>query len=123
MANDWNEAEPKELDETPIWVWEEKKDLIGLLVGKKKDVGPNESMLYEVESGGVNYAVWGSGVLDDRFEEIEIGEEIRVNFKGMVKSKSGGRSYRDFVVHHRWPDATGNNPIDSDMKEVADSFD
>jgi len=97
MANDWEKVEL-----SPIWDFEETKELLGVYVSKEEKVGPNNSNLYEFEKpGGERIGVWGSTVLDKRFKNLQFGEEVRVVFKGEAKGEKTGRTYKDFDVYRR----------------------
>lgn len=101
MADEWREVGAGS-DET----WDQEQPVQGLLIAKKTDVGPNNSMVYIIEQpGGSRISIWGSTVLDTKFEQVPIGAEVRVEFLGKVKSPTPGRSpYKDYKVlirqHH-----------------------
>jgi hypothetical protein len=45
-------------------------------------------------------SVWGSTVLDTKFQEIEQGQEVKIEFLGHVKG-TGPKPYKDFDVQYR----------------------
>ena len=54
----------------------------GVLKAKKSDVGPNNSMAYYIEDAErKQWLVWGSTVLDNRLELVNVGETIRITRK------------------------------------------
>lgn len=95
----WNE-QPKDADQA------EKTVFIGNIVGgyytgKKEGVGQNNSTVYEItmKDSGEKYSIWGSGVLDGKFEEIPLNCEIRITCLGTQQPKTaGGRAYLGFKV-------------------------
>lgn len=93
----------EKVEMSPTWDYEENKTLIGVFVQKEEGVGPNESNLYTIETkDGERLGVWGSTVLDTRFKNIQIGEEVKIVYKGLVKSKQRkGAEYHDFDLFHR----------------------
>jgi len=85
------------------WKPENKGDVIqGIYKVKKEDVGINKSNVYQLKVSGRDelVSVWGSTVLDTKFEEIELGNEVRIEFLGEVKGK-GPKPYKDFKVDYR----------------------
>jgi len=41
---------------------------------------------------------WGSMVIDDQLAKVDFGNYVMVKFLGKVKSKTGGREYKNFEV-------------------------
>lgn len=92
---DWQEANANNDD-----MWDLKDPLEGRYVSKKVGVGANSSMVYTIALPTHNVGVWGSTVLDSKFQEVPIGSEVRVEFLGMNKGKSG-KEYKDFKLLFR----------------------
>lgn len=83
------------------WKPEAEGDTIqGIYVMKKENVGVNASNVYVVRKGDEDLSVWGSTVLDTKFQEIPEGAEVKIEFVGMVKGK-GPKPYKDFRVDYR----------------------
>ncbi len=85
------------------WKPENKGDTVqGIYKAKKENVGINSSNVYMLQVKGVDdlVSVWGSTVLDTKFEEIETGSEVRIEYLGDVKGK-GPKPYKDFKVDYR----------------------
>lgn len=79
--------------------------LTGYYVGKKEDVGQNNSTIYEFELSdlgpnlGRKVSIWGSALLDGRFEEIPLNCMVRVTCLGSQQPKTPkGRAYMNFKV-------------------------
>ena len=88
--------------------WDRTGTLIGLYVGMKTNVGPNQSNMYLIEEEGKTEptSVWGSTVLDGRFEEIPEGSLVKITCLGKVKAKRGGAGYVDYKVLYKKPQQT-----------------
>jgi len=108
MSNneDWQEvksANAHDFDEVPV--------VQGILVKTEENVGENNSMFYTLEKeDGSEIGVWGSTVIDSRFTTLKIGQEVKIEYKGKVKAKTGGREYKDYKIFKR------------PMKEVEDDM-
>lgn len=79
----------------------------GYYLEKKTKVGQNESNLYEIEvvdpatHAGHRMAVWGSSLLDGKFNDIPLGCMVRLSFLGIAQPKSPkGRAYQNFKVEY-----------------------
>lgn len=97
--SDWQEAGSG--GET--WKPENVGDSIqGLLTAVKENVGINNSKVYMIEKEGEEepYSVWGSTVLDTKFQEISVGSEVKIEYLGQVKGK-GPKPYKDFKVLYK----------------------
>jgi hypothetical protein len=100
---DWQEVTATDFAD---WDWDDPKCklLEGLLTQKKTNVGANNSNVYIIElkdKPGEIVNVWGSTVLDTKLAQVNVGEEVRIEYMGEVESKKGGRKYRDFKLFHR----------------------
>ena len=98
MADNWEKIEIGD-----VWDFEKEDTLIGVFVDKQEGVGPNNSMLYEIElKDGKRVSIWGSTVLDVRLKNLEVGEEIKIVYLGMAKSQHRkGAEYKNYDVWHR----------------------
>lgn len=91
----WEEIKPG------IWDYKNQPELIGKLVKKEADVGPNKSNLYTVEKeDGSLISIWGSAVLDQRLIFVEIGEQIKIQYLGDSKPKPGRKGTHLYRVFH-----------------------
>lgn len=99
----------------------------GYYVGKKEDVGPNESQVYELKlADGQLVSFWGSDLLDGKFAEIPQGCEVRVTFLGIAQPKTPkGRAYRNFRVEYdkdsRMPLNTVAGPEEKPLETAPES--
>jgi len=74
-------------------VWKPEKDgdaIEGILLSIEQDRGDFKSKLYHIETKDQQqFSVWGSAVLDDRMKYCSVGDNIKIEFKGMEKNKKG----------------------------------
>lgn len=100
MSDGWNKSEM-----SPSWKPEKAGDeIMGILTDKQEQVGPNNSMYYTVEKKDNHEVVgiWGSTALDTKMKKVHVGQEIRIVYKGKLKStKRAGATYKDFDVFFR----------------------
>lgn len=97
--SDWQEAGQN----GDSWKPENVGDTIqGLLTEKKENVGINNSNVYVIELEGQEepVSVWGSTVLDTKFQEITIGSEVKIEYLGLEKGK-GPKPYKNFKVLYK----------------------
>jgi hypothetical protein len=94
--SDWKEATVGDGE-----IWDREKAIQGTLVKKQENIGPNESFLYTLRTKDGDVGVWGSSVLDTKFQEIEVGYEVKVEPLGKTKSPKTGREYFDYKVMYR----------------------
>ncbi len=82
------------------WKPEKEDDSIeGVLVKVQSDVGENESMLYSIEvEKGKFISVWGSTVLDQRMSLVQVGDKVRITYKGLGEKKGGKNAPKIFKV-------------------------
>lgn len=89
----------KEINPTD-WTYEKDGDFIeGVLVQRQSEIGPNKSMLYSIETPeeGVKN-VWGATLLDSRMALVNVGEKIKITFKGLGEPKGGHNAPKIFKV-------------------------
>ena len=77
--------------EPGVWNYENEGDHIeGILIKKGKEVGPNNSNTYHLETpDGKHMMVWGTTILDSRMDFVKIDDYVRVTYKGKTKNKKG----------------------------------
>ena len=86
----------------PTWDFKKEKELKGRYVSKSELVGPNDSNMYKVErTDGTTVGVWGNTMLDDKFNSIEVGEDVKIVYLGLIKSEKTNREYNSFDVFHK----------------------
>lgn len=80
-------------------VWDRQAPIEGEYVRKDTDVGPNHSNMYYLKNDDGETGIWGSTVLDDKFQNIEVGQYIKIEPLGLVKGKSG-KEYYDYALFY-----------------------
>ena len=84
-----NQTEYEEINPS-TWTPKEVGDSVeGKLINKRTNVGVNESNAYDIEAKDGQVMVWGSAVLDQRLEYINVGEMVRITYKGLEKNSKG----------------------------------
>jgi len=71
-------------------IWKPEKDgdsIEGVLKAKRTNVGVNNSNAYDLETKDGGFMIWGSKVLDDRMNFVDIGDKVRITYKGKEKNK------------------------------------
>lgn len=101
-------------------IWDRQKPITGKLVSVKTNIGPNESMLYELKTETSIIGVWGSTVLDTKFAGIQNGSMVKIEPLGEVKSEKTGRKYQDFKVFVKPPDFEEVLPEDKPLPDFED---
>ncbi len=83
--------------ETEVWKPTKDKDhLIGTLIGKaEKD--ENIGARYYVENNSGKFIVWGSAILDNKMQFVNIGQTVRICYKGKSKGRNG-QDLNNFTV-------------------------
>lgn len=89
----------------------------GYYIGMKSNVGQNNSNVYEIKlEDGKVVSIWGSGLLDERFEQVPLNCLVRVTYKGIAQPKKPtGRPYQNFLVEF---DADAKMPMSVANKKV-----
>ncbi|MDP3726290.1 MAG: hypothetical protein Q8R36_03785 [bacterium] len=78
--------------------WEQTKVVMGKLTDIRENVGENNSTIYTVEKeGGEAVSFWSTTVLKGHMDSCALNDEVRVEYLGNKKGKSG-RIYKDFKV-------------------------
>lgn len=82
------------------WVYEKEGDFIeGVLVRSESDVGVNKSNIYTLEvSPGKFIGVWGSTILDQRMNLVNVGDKVKITYKGLSEKKAGKNPAKIFKV-------------------------
>ncbi len=107
VKDNWKEVDPMNIgvwnrkDEDKKLVLKVNDELTGTYLSVEHEVGPNKSNMYLIEKDdGEKIKVWGSHVLDTRFDYIKPGERIKIVFLGTEKAEKSQRSYWNYKVYH-----------------------
>lgn len=81
------------------WTYVKDGDFIeGILIRKQENVGPNSSMLYSIETPAGVKNVWGATILDERMALVNVGDKIKITYKGNAEAKKGKKPAKIFKV-------------------------
>lgn len=81
------------------WIYEKDGDFIeGVLVRMQEKIGPNESMLYNIETLEGMKNVWGATILDQRMALVKVRDKIKITYKGLAEAKPGKQAAKIFKV-------------------------
>jgi hypothetical protein len=81
------------------WKPEKDEDFIeGVLLRKEDKVGENKSWVYSIETSEGVKSVWGSAILDTRMAFVQVGEKLKVTYKGLGEAKAGRSPPKIFKV-------------------------
>jgi len=81
------------------WKYEKEGDFIeGELVQVQENIGPNDSMLYSLKTPEGVTNVWGATILDQRMALVNLGDKIKVTYKGLGEAKPGKNAAKIFKV-------------------------
>lgn len=90
---------PFEDIEPNIWKYEKAGDSVeGKLVSVQEKVGPNDSMMYSIETKEGILNVWGSAILDSKMILLKVGDIIRITYQGKGEAKGGKNAPKLFKV-------------------------
>jgi len=70
--------------------WKPEKDgdsIEGVLLTKRTNVGVNNSNAYDLETKEGAMMIWGGAVLDSRMNFVNVGDKVRITYKGKQKNK------------------------------------
>lgn len=83
--------------EQEIWKpTEENNTIIGTLIGKaQKD--ENIGARYYVENETGKYVVWGSAILDNKMQFVDVGQVVMISYEGKSKNRQG-QDINNFAV-------------------------
>ncbi len=81
------------------WTYKNDGDFIeGVLLQAQKDIGPNKSKLYSIETSEGVKNVWGATILDSRMVLVKVGSKIKITYKGLGEAKGGHNAPKIFKV-------------------------
>lgn len=95
----------KKVSGTADKMWQQKGEQLkvgasvsGRYIAKQEGVGDNKSNVYTLEQDdGTTIGVWGSTVIDGKFEYINIGKMVKIEYIG-VKTNKKGKNYNAFDI-------------------------
>ena len=83
--------------ESNVWKPEKEGDQITGVLIQKQPRTDELSPRYTIENKDGQFMVWGSAIIADKVEPLEVGLEIRITFEG-TKNLGGGKTLKQFKV-------------------------
>lgn len=101
-------------------VWDKSQPLEGRFLKAETGVGSNESNMYTIETDKGEIKVWGSTVLDDKLMGIPIGNYVKIEYEGKLKSKRGNEyhGYKVFLDEAAQPEPTDEADETIDLDKI-----
>lgn len=98
-----------------MWDFETNKAIEGAYIARKDNVGENQAtILYIQGKSGQVAGIWANVVLINKFEAIEIGSKVRIEYLGRTASNKKGRSpYKNYEVFVDDEDAPATEEVAS----------
>lgn len=93
----WKRIGSDNISSDKIWDCEAQNEIEGKYIGKKEAKGKMQSDLFILSVGEENIGVWASTVLETKFNEVKVGDNVKIVYLGEVVGKTG-RTYRDFDI-------------------------
>ncbi len=93
----------KQTGSSDTWDFEKNKELQGVFLETREGVGSNNSKMHYVRTkDGERVGFWGSTVLDGRLQEVPVGSQIMIVYKGKQESeKRKGSQFKVFEVYYK----------------------
>lgn len=120
MADEYTKVNINSGDATP-WDSEKDKELEGIFVDKKSNIGANQSNLYTVQKeDGSFVSFWGSAVIDSNFDKIPLGAQIKIVYLGKQKNTKGDREFKNFDIYSKQIKVPTQAPEQSDEIDASE---
>lgn len=88
-------------EQAEAWKFKEDKVVQGKYVEKRDGLGHNNATMYILEQpDGTLAGVWETAALRTKFESVVIGDEVKIEYLGVTKSKTGN-NYHNFDFYRR----------------------
>ena len=99
--DNWDDAVEANAQSNETWDSTSSTPIVGKYIGMKTNVGPNASNIYNIvnEEDGEIWGVWGSAVIDSKFEEIPVNSRVRIEYLGKKPGKRG--EFKDYSIKYK----------------------
>jgi len=108
-------------DET--WDFRQTKEVSGKYLNSKEvtikkgfSAGKTKKVYTLQKPDGKTIAVWGTAFLDNRFEKIEVGDEVKIIYLGKEFNQDTAKSLHTFDVMTRRPKAPESTSASNEPK-------
>lgn len=109
-------------EQAEAWKFKEDKTVQGKYVEKREGLGHNNSTMYILEQpDGTLAGVWETAALKTKFESVSVGDEVKIDYVGVAKSKTGN-TYHNFDFYRR-PGDGNEAPAQESADDTEDIFD
>ena len=118
--DNWDDAVEANAQSNETWDSTSTTPMVGKYIGMKTNVGPNASNIYNIvnEADGEIWGVWGSAVIDSKFEEIPVNSRVRIEYLGKKPGKRG--EFKDYSIKYKAPEPqSGAAPAKPSTEPVA----
>lgn len=100
MTDDWTKMGPG--DRVESWDYEKEKEIVGTLVEKRENVGPNMAKMYILRlADGTKKGVWGSANIDMNMVNVPVGNDVKLIYVGVVQNPKTKRNFKKFEFFTR----------------------
>ena len=109
-------------EQADAWEFKTDKNISGRYVEKRTGLGQKNSTMYILEKeDGVLAGVWETATLKSKFDNVRVGDEVKIEYTGLVKAQKGGNDYHGFNFHvHR---SAGPAPVTATTATADDTED
>ena len=105
-------------EQADIWDFSKSKSVSGVYTEKRTNLGPKNGTLYILEQpDGSLVGIWEKTALKTKFDSINIGDEVKIEYIGVAKSKNGN-NYHNFDVFRRSAGEASSAPSDDDTEDI-----
>lgn len=104
-----------------FWKPEKEEEFIeGLLTKVEENVGANNSRVYHIETleDHINTKLWGTTILDNRMDEVKVGQQVKITYKGRGKKVGGKQAPHIWKVEYKDVEAMSDGDIDDVLGDV-----
>ena len=84
--------------EPQVWKYENEGDQIAGILVRVKPRTEDKSSQYFLQVDQQEYMIWGSALLDERMQAVEIGEFVMITYKGKKQIPNTTKSLHIFEV-------------------------
>lgn len=95
--SDWEKVERNNDDE--VFLFDKEGDeIVGTLIDRESEVGPNKSWMYTIKTVEGTFKIWGSANIDSALKTLELDTEVKILFKGMSHNERNNRDFKNFEI-------------------------
>jgi len=90
----------EEVKQSPAWDPKKNPELIGVYEGTRTGVGAYKSNLHDFRNNdGEIVSAWGNTALDSKLKDFQVGDKVKVLYKGKLASKNRpGKFFHSYQI-------------------------